>query len=60
MLLKDSLIYRLARRILGTALGFYFSRIERFHRERPAVVYFQPPELGHGRLFHRQFGSAQG
>jgi 1-acyl-sn-glycerol-3-phosphate acyltransferase len=26
--------YRIARWILGAALGFYFSRIERFHRER--------------------------
>ncbi len=31
---KAASLYRVARRILRTALGFYFSRIERFHRER--------------------------
>ena len=31
---QKHLLYRLCRRILRTALGFYFSRIEQFHRER--------------------------
>ncbi len=31
------LLYRLGRRILQTALGFYFTRIEQFHRERVPV-----------------------
>ena len=31
---KATSLYRIARRILRTALGFYFNRIERFHLER--------------------------
>jgi 1-acyl-sn-glycerol-3-phosphate acyltransferase len=34
MQLTGPSIYRIARWILGGALGFYFSRIERFHTER--------------------------
>lgn len=34
MAAAGSSLYRLLRGILGTALGFYFSRIERFHAER--------------------------
>ncbi len=36
--MKGVSLYHFASWILGVALGFYFSRIERFHRERVPVA----------------------
>ena len=51
------------RRIIGLALGFYFRRIERFHRaragDRAGAVRFQPSQFADGFIRDWRLGSAQ-